>query len=258
MKQRFLLSLLLLSPFLAQAYAGGGSLSRGQGFLLAFLLLAPFVVPPVLMLWAYLRPRKQGLQLMQGLVMVGFAWGWTNLQQDRSVRSMEGVCYYLNTLVPLALLLNGLTQARQVARWQTRLCWTGVAITGGSFLVWNLLPSLRGLVGEQDTVPGAILSLVVALASWVGVLHLLRREPALSAALWQGPWWRTPAVVSGVGATYMLVNLLGDDLYWSFIGSFMLYVAVISLLAGIISLRLVSPLAPAPETELENPALTEW
>jgi hypothetical protein len=37
----------------------------------------------------------------------------------------------------------------------------------------------------------------------------------------------------------------------------LLYQAIIYLVAGIIALRLVSPLAPEPDMELEQPELTE-
>jgi hypothetical protein len=150
--------------------------------------------------------------------MVGLAWLWSALQQDHSVRSMEGVSFFFNALVPLALLLNGLTQARQAARILTRLLWTGVAITGGSSLLWLLLSvlPLRSLPGGPSPLLGWLVSVLVALSSWVVVLRLLRREPALGATLWHGPWWRTPAVVSGVGAGYALVEQVLSTLYSSF------------------------------------------
>jgi hypothetical protein len=266
MKQRYLLGLVLLTPFLAQAYGGGGSISPGEGFLFVLVLLAPFVLPPTFLLWAYLRPRNRGVQLTQGFLIVGLAWLWSVLQQDRGVRSMEGVSFYFNALVPLALLLNGLTQARQAARVSTRLFWTGVAVTGGGSLVWQLLSVLlwRNLPGGQSPLLGWLVSVLVALSSWVVVLRLLRREPALGATLWHGPWWRTPAVVSGVGAVYTLVEQVLSTLYssfisiaWSSMPLLLLYQAIIYLVAGIIALRLVSPLAPEPDMELEQPELTE-
>jgi hypothetical protein len=89
MKHCLLLLPLLLLPGLAQAYAGGGHISAVEGILFVLILLKPFVLPPALLLWAYLRPRQLGLQLVQGLVMLGCVWLWSALRQDRSVSSME-------------------------------------------------------------------------------------------------------------------------------------------------------------------------
>jgi hypothetical protein len=266
MKQRNLLGLLLLTPFLAQAYGGGGSISPGEGFLFVLVLLAPFVLPPVFLLWAYLRPRDRGLQLMQGFLMVGFAWLWSALQQDRGLRSIEGVSFYFNALVPLALLLNGLTQARQAARVLTRLFWTGVAVTGGASLVWQVLSVLpwRSLAGGQSPALGWLVGLLVVLSSWVVVLRLLLREPALSTTLWHGIWWQVPLVVSGVGAVYALVEQVLSTLYSSFMSVawlgmplLVLYEIIIYSVAGLIGLRLVSPLASEIEAASAQPEPTE-
>ncbi|MGI4735217.1 MAG: hypothetical protein ACRYG7_08570 [Janthinobacterium lividum] len=272
MKQRLLLLPLLLLPGLAHAYAGGGHTSVAAGILFVLIFLAPFVLPPVLLLWAYLRPRQLGLQLVQGLVVLGCVWLWSFLQYDRSVSSMGGgaVALYFEALLPLALLLNGLTQARQANRWQTRLLWTGAAITGGYSLLQGLLMilPLGGLMGSsQPSREWLMLGMQVlrALSSWVVVLRLLRQEPALGATLWHAPWWRTPVVVSSVGAVYALASIVLSNLHSSFISTawegmplLMLYFAAIYLLAGLIALRLVSPLAAAPEEELgAQPALTE-
>jgi hypothetical protein len=120
MKSR-LLPLLLVLPTLAQAYGGGGRTSAGEVFLFSTILLLPFVLPPLVLLWACLRPRNRGLQLGLGLVVVGFMWLWSWLGQDHSIRSMPGVSFYFAAFGPLVLLLNGLAQARQATRWQTAL-----------------------------------------------------------------------------------------------------------------------------------------
>jgi hypothetical protein len=168
--------------------------------------------------------------------------------------------------VPLALLLNGLTQARQAVRVSARLFWTGVAVTGGASLVWQVLSVLpwHSLAGGQFPVLGWLVGLLVVLSSWVIVLRLLRREPALSTTLWHGLWWRTPAVVSGVGAVYALVEQVRSTLYssfmsvaWSGMPLLLLYEVLIYSVAGLIALRLVSPLAPEPEVASEQPELTE-
>jgi hypothetical protein len=272
MKHRLLLLSLLLLPELAQAYAGGGHISAVEGLLFVLILLTPFVLPPALLLWAYLRPRQLGLQLVQGLVMLGCVWLWSALRQDRSVSSMGGgaVAFYFETLLPLTLLLNGLTQARQAARWQTRLLWTGAAITGGYSLLWCLLMilPLDGLTGSSRPLLDWLMfgiQVLFALGSWVVVLRLLRQDPALSATLWHAPWWRTPVVVSSVGAVYALASQVLSTLYSTFIYTawegmplLMLYAATICLLAGLVALRLVSPLAIAHEEESGyQPALTE-
>jgi hypothetical protein len=261
MKHRLLLLPLLLLPMLAHAYGGGGHLSAGAEILLVIILLTPFVLPPTLLLWAYLRPRQRGLQLVQGLVLLGCIWLWSALRHDRSVSSMGGVAFYFETLLPLTLLLNGLTQARQATCWQTRLLWTGAAITGGYALLWCVLMVLP--LGELRSSGQPFLrwvmfgvSVLFALSSWVVVLRLLRREPALGATLWQAPWWRTPVVVSSVGAVYAVASQVLSTLYSSFIYTawagmplLMLYVAAIYLLAGLAALRLVSPLAVGYEEE---------
>jgi hypothetical protein len=272
MKRRLLFLPLLLLPGLAQAYAGGGHFSTGAVILFLLFLLTPFVLPPVLLLWAYLRPRQLGLQLVQGLVLLGCVWLWSFLQHDRSVSSMGGgaVAFYFATLLPLTLLLNGLTQARQANRWQTRLLWTGAAITGGYSLLQGLLMilPLGGLMGSSHPLLAWLMfsmEVLVALGSWVVVLRLLRQEPALNATLWHAPWWRTPVVVSSVGAVYALASNVLSNLYSSFIYTawegmplLMLYTATICLIAGLIALRLVSPLTIEHEEELGSPpALTE-
>lgn len=263
MKHRLLLLLLLLLPLLAQAYAGGGHLSAGEGIVLVLILLAPFVLPPTLLVWAYLRSRQLGLQLVQGLVLLGCIWLWSALRHDHSVSSMGGgaVACYFETLLPLTLLLNGLTQARQATRWQTRLLWTGAAITGGYALLWCVLMvlPLGELRGSGQPLLRWVMfgmSVLLALGSWVVVLRLLRREPALSATLWQAPWWRTPVVVSSVGAVYAVASQVLSTFYSSFIYTawagmplLMLYVAAIYLLAGLVALRLVLPLAVGYEEE---------
>ena len=271
MKHRLLLLLLLLLPMLAQAYGGGGHLSAGAEIILVLILLAPFVLPPVLLLWAYRRPQQLGLQLVQGLVLLGCIWLWSAIRHDHSVSAMGGgaVAFYFETLLPLTLLLNGLTQARQAARWQTRLLWTGAAVTGGYSLLWCLLRvlPLGELSGSGRPLVDWLmfgLRILFALGSWVVVLRLLRREPALSATLWQAPWWRTPVVVSSVGAVCTVASTVLSTLYssfiytaWSSMPLFMLYAATSYLLAGPVALRLVSPLAVGPEEESDwQPELT--
>ncbi|MGI4759862.1 MAG: hypothetical protein ACRYF0_04095 [Janthinobacterium lividum] len=252
MKNR-LLPLLVLLPTLAQAYGGGGRTSAGEVFWFVTLLLTPFLLPPALLLWAYLRPQNRGLQLVQGLALVGFMWLWSFLRQDHSIQSMAGVSFYFQAFMPLALLLNGLAQARQATRWQTCLLWTGAAITGGYSLL-TMLP-LGNWAGW-----GILVNVLLSLGSWVLVLCLLRRVPGLSATLWQGPFWRTPALVSAVGGGWVLLTETLSTLYAPNISTplssmlyIMAFVAGIHLVAGLVALRLVSPLAAEPG----EPELTE-
>ena len=248
--------LLLLLPTLAQAYGGGGHTSAAELFLLGATILTPFLLPPLLLLWACLRPQNRSLQLAQGIVSLSIMWLWSWLGQDRSISSMAGVALYFQAFVPLALLLNGLMQARQATRWYPRLLWTAAAITGG----YSLLTLLPLPVGGWWGYP---VNMLLALGSWVPVLRLLRRAPGLSATLWQSPFWRTPALVGGVGGAWVLANEALSNLYatnFSVPLSSMLYIMAlvtgIHLLAGIIALRLVAPLA-APGALGNEPALTQ-
>jgi hypothetical protein len=236
MKNRLLLGVLLL-PALAQAGTGYHA-PGGEGKLVS-IILAPFVLPPLLLLGACLRPQSKVLQLGLGLAIGGLAWLWSWLGPDRSSHSITGVVFYVEAFLPLALLLNGLGQARQAARLPAQLAWAGIAVAGGSFLGWSLLSLWQVWLGSG---PGLLAHLLLTMGSWLLVLRWLRRAPALSATLWQGPWWRTPAVASGVAAVFLLVKLLPARVHWSSTGLLLLYVAVVTLLTGLVALRLLVPL----------------
>jgi hypothetical protein len=111
---------------------------------------------------------------------------------------------------------------------------------------------------------GYPVNVLLALGSWVLVLRLLRRTPRLSATLWQGPFWRTPALVGAIGGAWVMINEVLSTLYSLNISvplSGLLYllvaVAGIHLVAGSIALRLVAPLAAGPGAPGAEPTRAE-
>jgi hypothetical protein len=152
------------------------------------------------------------------------------------------------------LLLNGLAQARQAQRPPAQLVWTGIAVTGGSFLPWGLLSLLQFMPFSG---PGLLTYLPLTLGIWLGALRWLRQVPALSATLWQSPWWRAPAVAAGITAAFLLANMLLVEVLWSFKGILMLYVAAVTLATGLVALRLVAPLGAVSGEPDAEPAPLE-
>jgi hypothetical protein len=108
---------LLLAPTLVQAYSGT-STSSGKVVLFLLLLLTPLVLPPILVIWACRKPKNRGLQVIQGLALLFHTWLWCYLSSSGVLRQWGGAWLgvYLEALLPLALLFNGLAQARLVAR----------------------------------------------------------------------------------------------------------------------------------------------
>lgn len=101
-------------------------------------------------------------------------------------------------VVPLALLLNGLTQARLAQRPAAYQAWVGLALTGLLGLLalagqW-LLPTPT-TAGQE--VAHAGLTLGLSLLAWGLLGRLLAARHSLRPWLWQ-PWWRTPTLAAAV------------------------------------------------------------
>jgi hypothetical protein len=259
--KRFITGLLpglLLAPTLVQAYSGT-STSSGEVVLFLLLLLTPLVLPPVLVIWACRKPENRGLQVMQGLALLFHAWLWCYLSSSGELRQWGGAWLgvYLEALLPLALLFNGLAQARLAAREPVQLLWVGAAVVGGQQLLWQLwrLAGIDRLVlfvhGTQplNQFWSLLLGVLVALCSWSVVLRHLRHQPEVSATLWQQSWWRAPLLAGSIAAVYALVEGLSYTLFstfaytnWPSMAWGMLVTLLIVGVAGVAALRLVSPL----------------
>jgi hypothetical protein len=165
------------------------------------LLLGLITLPPGLLVWAFLRPRSRVLQVGQVLALL--PWSCLLFAYGREL------CYYGNipyllpvayAVLPLALLLNGLTRARRARQPNAYRAWVGVALTGLLGLLelpgqW-LLP-LPTTAGQQAAHAG--LALGLGLLAWVLLVRLLSARPSLRPWLWQ-PWWRTPALAAAATA----------------------------------------------------------
>jgi hypothetical protein len=252
------LSGLLLVPTLAQAYSGT-STSAAEVILFLLLLLTPLVLPPALVIWAYRRPHNRSVQLLQGLALVFHCWLWSYLKSSNELRHWGGewLLLYFDALLPIALLLNGLVQARLAARASLRLLWVGAAVVGGEQLVWLVLRVAGSwqwqLFGAGNQLLYQLWSLflngLVALLSWTLVVRHLRRQPEVSVALWQQPWWQAPVLAGSIAAGVALLNELSYTLFsphlstnwasmmWGLCVTFLFTSAM-----GVLALRLVSPL----------------
>jgi hypothetical protein len=250
MKQRYLLSLLLLTSFLAHADPLNNGALGALG-LLVLLLLGFVGLTLLLVVLAFLRPASQLLQLTQGAFLLVFSWLYLSWFRDLA-RLMEDSPYpsLSSAVIPLALLLNGLTQAKQAQRHLVCQAWAGLAVAGSGGLLKLLVRVLElktfWLSGPKDdglylVWRDAVAFLVTAL-SWVLVLTLLRRQPAPAASLWQS-WWSTPAIGAGMSAVFYLLNLL--DLSYGEPGILSVFMAC--WLAGVIVLRLIHPLSQRQE-----------
>ena len=198
MKYRYLLGL-LLTPTLTHAYAGAQD-SFGMSPVVLVVLLTPLVLPPLLVAWAFLQPNRRGLQVVQGLALLGFLWLLNGpgpaLLDDFS---LTGILPLLRILLPLALLLNGLTQARQAACASAYLAWVGLAVTGAVGLLVIPSQELLNLLPIRQTQPvllevgQTILTFGLNLVAWLLVIRLLKSRHDQREALWL-PWWGMPTV----------------------------------------------------------------
>jgi len=261
MKKRCLLGLLLLTPILAHADPlNNGAL--GALALLALIALLFTGLTLLLMVLAFLRPASQLLQRTQGAFLVVF--GWLYLSWFRSLLHItQGSLYpdLASAIFPLAMLLNGLTQAKQARQHLACQAWAGLALAGSEGLLRLLVRVLElktfWLSGPRNDGfyllwRDAVMFLVSAF-SWVLVLALLRRQPAPAASLWQS-WWRTPAVGAGMSVVLYLFNMvslfhgepgISIDLVALLPSSLLMFSSC--WLAGVVVLRLIHPLVQVPE-----------
>lgn len=258
--KRFLLGCLLVLPLLAQA----DPLNNGALAVLtyaALALVALVALTLLLLVLAFLFPQRKGLQIVQGVFLVLFALFY--LLGERLLHFLGNpVNTTLSALLPLGLLLNGLTQARQARGLLACRVWAGVAVIGCTGLLWILVallhldqlwqPDLSSIAWR--TLWHLSLALPVDIGGWLLVLLLLRRHLLPATALWQ-PWWAAPASAAGITAVYYVFNTLrvflmpnvSPDLV-ALLPS-ILVTAGTCWLAGVAMLRLVHPLAH-PQSEI--------
>ena len=161
------------------------------------LLLGLATLPPGLLVWAFLRPRSRVLQVGQVLGLL--PWSYLLFAYGRELFYYGNAPYLLPVayaVLPLALLLNGLTRTRLAQRPNAYRAWVGVALTGLLGLLalpgqW-LLPTPT-MAGQQAAHAG--LTLGLGLLAWGLLVRLLGAQHSLHPWLWQ-PWWRTPALAA--------------------------------------------------------------
>lgn len=131
---------------------------------------------------AFLFPRRKGLQIAQGVLLVLFALLY--LRGGRLFDLLGNpVDTALAAMLPLGLLLNGLTQARQARGLLACRAWAGVAVAGSTGILWILvallhldqlwLPDVSSIASR--TIWHLSLALPIDVAGWLLVLLLLRR-----------------------------------------------------------------------------------
>jgi hypothetical protein len=254
MKQRYLLSLLLLTPSLAHADPLNNGALGVLGFI-AMLALGFVGLTLLLVVLASRRPASRELQVAQVLLLALFIY--FSLTKYRAIISLlgTGVEAGLPAVIPFALLLNGLAQAKRTQLAGVCRAWLGLAVAGSTGLLWVGVDVFRLDELWQPDLQNAVLrtlwtlamALPIQVIGWIAVLGLLRRYPAPAATLWH-PWWATPTAAAGIAVVYHLLNILHllglpymVNLDWDALGPSVLLTASVCWLAGVITLRFVRP-----------------
>lgn len=165
-----------------------------------FLLLA---LPWSLVVWAFRRPRPHAVQVALALALLAYQWMFYAYGREVLWEIAQLVLLPLyGALVPLALLLGSLTQARRARRAGAYLAWIGLAVTGLAGLLqlplaW-LPDGLLDTAGPLLTLLATpLLTLAMNLLAWFLVLRLLHWRHDLRPVLWH-PWWLPPIVAAAV------------------------------------------------------------
>ena len=227
-------------PALAHAFPRNNEALAALPYLTVLL-----IATPVLVVLAFWRPRERSLQVAQGVCLLCFAG--LRLVGGRFFNILgPSVLPALDAILPLALLLNGLTLARLAQRASSCRLGAGIAVAGSTALCGLLLHSVLHLSPLQGSGQAA-LALVVALSGWVVVLSWLRRQPGPAAILWQ-PGGRVLTAATGACLGFLLFTffsvvftLSGHTPFWSLLAGNGLQVAVACWLTGVLAFRLVSP-----------------
>ena len=251
MKRRLLLGCLLLTPVLAHAYPRNNEALAVLPYLTVLLLATPMLL--VLTFW---RPHERSFQIAQGVCLLCFAG--LRLVGARFFNILGPAALpALDAILPLALLLNGLTLARLAQRPSTCRLGAGIAVAGSAALCGLLLHSVVHLSPLQER-GGAALALLVALGGWVVVLCWLRRQPGPAAILWQ-PGGRVLVAATGACLGFLLFTFFSVVLprstnaqFWALLAGDGLQVAVACWLTGVLAFRLISP--PATSISQATPS----
>ena len=216
----------------------------------AWLLVRLLVVllPPVLVGWAFLCSHWRWLQRGQVLALLVWSWFLHTYGFGIALSSLNWLLPWGGMLLPLGMLLNGLTQARLATRADAYRLWVGLAVCGGANVLGFALAQLLLLKIAYNWLIAAHLALYGL--AWWSVERLLRRRGDLRLAFGQ-PWWRTPmlaaAVQGGLSVAFILWNLLpaeGMEGYWRGQGWWLQSAAYLLLataqcwLAGVLFVRL--------------------
>lgn len=186
----------------------------------AWLLLRLVVVllPSVLVGWAFLCPHWRWLQGVQVLALLAWSWFLRVYALGIGLSSLNWLLPWGTMLLPLGILLNGLTQARLATRPDAYCLWVGLAVCGGASLLGFPLAQLLLRNVSYNWLVAANLALYGL--AWWGVARLLRMRGDLRLAFSQ-PWRRTltlaAAVQGSLAVAFSLWNLLlveGMQGYW--------------------------------------------
>ena len=223
--------------------------------LLTLFLL--FALPLALVVWGCQRPRPAAVQVALALALLAYQWLYYAYAREVlwSIEHLALMPLYA-VLVPLALLLGGLTQVRNTSRPGAYLTWVGLAVTGLVGLL--LLPVAWLPVGLLDTagpqlelLAGPLLTFGLNVLAWLLVLRLLAQRHHLRPVLWQ-PWWRLPTVAAIVLINWSVLDagllLSAADttnkssfsfaIPWKHLSSTMLLSAGLRWVAGVVVLRM--------------------